>query len=150
MTSFTVSAQVSAVWVAVTLETTMAQHWKSPIQLRDYNLLPVGNTQRPSLRSFRLMAQRASHFHVWSHLRKFRHAIVVELRRSLLGTVALGTVLAQLAVVLVVLLVAVETAVLAQLIFVLVMTCLASQGLVFALEFECIMHETFSSRCVER
>ena len=56
VTSFTASAKVSTVWVAVTLETAMTSHWKSPIQLRDCNLLPVGNAQRPSLRSPRLMA----------------------------------------------------------------------------------------------
>ena len=59
---------------------------------------------------------------MWSRPRKFRHAVVVELRRPLLGTVALGAVLAQFAVVLVVLLVAVETTVLAQLVLVLTMT----------------------------
>jgi len=95
------------------------------------------------------MAEVASGVLVWPRLRKFGHAIVVELRRALLGTVALGTVLAQLAAVLVVFLVAVEAAVLAQLILVLIVTCLTSQGLVFALEFKRIVHETFSAWCVE-
>lgn len=122
VTTFTVSAKVSTVRVAVTLDTKMTSHWESPIQLRDSNLLPVGNAKWPSLRSFRLMAQRARRFLVWSRPRKFRHTIVIELRRPLLGAVALGTVLAQFAAVLVVLLVAVETTVLAQLVLVLIVT----------------------------
>ena len=149
VTSFTVSTEVSSVRIAMTLETTMTSHWKGPIQLRDCNLLPVGNAQRPSLRSPRLMAQGASRVRVWSVPRKFRHAIVVELRGSLFGTVALGTVLPELAAVFVVLLVAVETAVLAELVLVLIVTCLAREGLVFALEFERLVLEAFGARRVE-
>lgn len=122
MASLTAGAEVSTVRVTVTLEATMTSHRESPIQRRHWNLLPVGHAQRPSPCGVRLVAQGACCFRVGSRPLEFRHAIVVELWCPLLGTVALGTVLAQLAAVLVVLLVAVEAAVLAQLVLVLVMT----------------------------
>jgi hypothetical protein len=149
VTGFTVSAKISTVRIAVTLETTMTSHWKSPIQLPDCNLLQVSNAQGRILRGPRLMAQHTSRFLVWPGPRELRHAVVVELRRAFLGTVALGAVLAKLSAVLVVLLVAVETAVLVQLVLMVAMTRLASQGLVFALEYEGLVLETFSPRSVE-
>ncbi len=122
VTSLAVSAKISAMRIAVTLETTMTSHRKSQIQLRDCNLLPIGNAQRWSLRGPRLMAQDASRFLVRPSLGELRHAVVVELWGPLLGTVALGTVLAKPSAVLVVLLVTVEAAVLVQLVLVLAMT----------------------------
>lgn len=122
MTSFTFGAKVSSVRIAVALEATMTSHRKSQIQLRYGNVLPSRNAQRCRLCGPRLMAQEASRFLVWPYLLELRHAVVVELRRSLLGAVALGAVLAKLAVVLVVLLMTVETAVLAQLVLVFFMT----------------------------
>ena len=120
--SLTFSAKISAVRIAVALEATMTSHRKSQIQLRYCNILPSRNAQRCRLSGPGLMAQEASRFLMWPCLLELRHTVVVELRRSLFGAVALGAVLAKPSAVLVVLLVTVETAVLAQLVLVFFMT----------------------------
>ena len=94
VTCFAVSSEIAGMRIAVTFGTTMASHRESQIQLRDGGLLPIVNAKRRSLRGSRLMAQRACRFLVWPALGKLRHTVVVELRRALLGAVALATVLA--------------------------------------------------------
>lgn len=122
VTSLAVGAKISAMRVTVTLETAMTAYWKTQIQFRGCNLLPIGNAQRWTLGGPRLMAKRASRFLVRATLGELRHAVVVELWGPLLGTVALGAVLAKPSAVLVVLLVTVEAAVLVQLVLVLAVT----------------------------
>jgi hypothetical protein len=136
VTDLTVSTEVAAVRVAMTLDATMTAHRESQIQLSDWRVFPISNTQGPSPSGSGLMTQGARRLPVRATPGEFRHRVVVELGCALLGPMALATVPAQLAAVLVVLLVTVVTAVLVELVYVVLMTCLARQSLVLALEFE--------------
>lgn len=146
VTDFAVRAEVPGVGIAVTFEATMTSHWERKIRFRGGYVLPLRNAQG---RGPRLMARRTSRLLVRPNLGELRHAVVVEFRRALLRTVALGAVLTQLATMLVVLLVAVEAAVLVQRVLVLSVTGLARERRVLAFKFECLVLEIRRARGVE-
>lgn len=140
---FAVGTEVAAVRIAVTFEATMTTHRKCQIELSNGELLPIRDAQRQTLRTLRLMAQETCRFLMRARLCELGHAVVVKLWCAFLGTVALGAVLAKFTAMLVVFRVTIEAAVLIHLVLVLAVTCLASDGLVFAFKLEDRVVKTF-------
>ena len=131
-----IRSHVPIVWVTVTVSATGSPNGEGPIEGRNGRLAPLGQRRGERPAALRMMAERACRSPVFSGAPEAGHRVVVELGRTLGRNMAFATVSSEFSPMAIVLQVAIDALVLADLVLPVGMARGAGHGPVFALERE--------------